>query len=169
MSDASLSAADWISRLSLQPHPEGGYFGVVYTAPELYQPGHLPTRYQHPHPAHSSIYFLVTEAGFSAFHKLQTDEVWHFYAGSGLRIHLLNHGEKHRTLLLGDAFEQGYQFQQIVPRGNWFAAETEGAYSLIGCTLGPGFIFEDFELGKKHSLVQQFPQHADLITRLTRS
>lgn len=164
------TATYWIERLGLLAHPEGGYYGPMYRSEEQIPATALPARYGGGRKLGSSIYFLVTETGFSAFHRLKTDEIWHFYTGSPLHLHLIHPGGRHETQALGPAFDAGERFQFVVRAGAWFAAEVTnpGAYALLGCTLAPGFEFADFELAQQALLAAQYPQHAALIRRLTR-
>lgn len=161
----------WIDRLSLQPHPEGGYWGPAFRADEQIRPAGLPERYRGVRELWSSIYFMVTEEGFSAFHRLQTDELWHFYTGDPLRLHLIHPDGRYESLVLGPDWEQEQVFQMLVRRETWFAAEVAegGCFSLCGCTLSPGFAYADFALGQRDQLIQTFPAYARLITLLTRS
>ena len=162
----------WITKLGLEKHPEGGYYKEVYRSAELIAAGHLPERYSGGARNHStSIYFLITGKEFSAFHRIKSDELFHFYAGSPLAIHMITEAGKYSTVTLGADAEGGEVFQHAVPRGVWFSAETPGgddAYSLVGCMVAPGFDFSDFELGKRIELLKRYPAQADLIKRLTR-
>lgn len=120
----------------------------------------------------SSIYFLVSSASFSAFHRLRTDEVWHYYTGTSyLRLHMIESDGSYFFQDLGRNPDKGEVFQYCVPRGRWFAAEVGSpeSFVLAGCTLAPAFDFADFELAKRQNLIAAFPQHEDLIRQLTRS
>lgn len=161
----------WIERLNLQKHPEGGHYVSTYRSAEAVEAAALPARYKGKRHLGSSIYFLVTTAHYSAFHRLQTDEIWHFYTGSCLTLHILYPNGRYEKKLMGPNFEQGERFQYVVKAGTWFAAEVVAAdaYSLMGCTLAPGFDFDDFELASRQPLTDRYPPHASLIHRLTRS
>jgi predicted cupin superfamily sugar epimerase len=165
-----LNSADyWIEKLELKIHPEGGYFNEVYRSNEEIEPRTFPIRYKGKRCFSTSIYFLLKEKQFSAFHKLQSDELWHFYEGSAIEIFIIDEDANLTIKKLGRNFGEDESFQLMIRRGNWFAArllDTSG-YSLIGCTVAPGFNFEDFELGKREILISQFPQHTDLIKQLT--
>lgn len=157
MPDALPAAARrWIETLGLAPHPEGGWYAESWRASEFV------TTPRGPRPAGTAIYFLLGQGERSHLHRLAADEIWHFYAGSPLTLHLLQ-GEAQLSLPLGPE-----ALQQRVPAGTWFGAEPDpgSAYSLVGCTMAPGFDFADFELGKKSALLARFPGHAALITRL---
>ncbi len=103
-------------------------------------------------------------------HRLKSDEIWHFYSGSSVRISMIFADGALHQKTLGPHPEEGETFQVVIPRGCWFGAKVpdEKGYVLVGCTVAPGFEFDDFELGKRASLLQQFPQHRALILELTR-
>jgi predicted cupin superfamily sugar epimerase len=160
----------WIETLSLSPHPEGGYFRQTYRSELSLPASGLPAEFSGPRPASTAIYFLIDGENFSAFHRLRSDEMWHFYAGGALVVHELSPGGSYSEKILGSDPEAGEQVQIVVPAGRWFAACVRDAatYSLAGCTVAPGFDFADFELAKREALVRQYPQHRELIVRLTR-
>lgn len=164
------SAAELIQALELQPHPEGGWYRETYRAAEILPPSGLPARFDGPRAVATAIYFLLTADSFSALHRIRSDELWHFYAGSTLSLHLLTPAGEHRLLNLGADVARGETFQAAVPAGCWFGAEvTEpGGFALVGCTVAPGFDFADFELGERAALFSSFPAHRALIARLTR-
>ena len=163
------AAQQWIDRLNLQPHPEGGWYRQTYRAPLMLThsalPGHGGDR-----AASTAIYFLLAGDQFSAFHRLRSDEVWHFYAGSGLVVHVIEPGGRYSELLLGSDAASGEEFQAVVPAGCWFGSSLRhpDTYALVGCTVAPGFDFADFEMAKRDMLAAQYPQHRKIIKRLTR-
>lgn len=159
----------WIEKLGLQPHPEGGFFRQTYKS-ELMIAGEVLPGFTGARAASTAIYFLLEGDNFSAFHRLQSDEVWHFYAGSALTVHVISSGGEYSTILLGNDTESGQVFQSIVRAGCWFASHVWDwkGWALVGCTVAPGFEFEDFEMGSRERLVREYPQHAHLITRLSR-
>ena len=157
----------WIEKLGLEKHPEGGWFRQVHKSDEIIKKEHLPERYSGSRHYGTSIYFLITGKEFSVFHRIKSDEIWHFYEGSQITIHLINTKGKYSTVKLGNNFENGEVFQYTIPHGVWFAAETE-SFALIGCTVSPGFDYEDFELGKREEMVKMFPENVQIIERLTR-
>ena len=165
------NAEYWIEKLGLQKHPEGGWFKEAYRSGEFIKKEHLPARFKGERHHSTSIYFLITTAEFSAFHRIKSDELWHFYEGSAITIHMIGETGMYSTVTLGSDIESGEVFQYAIPQGVWFAAtvDTENSYSLVGCTVAPGFHFEDFELGKREELVKIFPDNKDTIERLTRS
>jgi uncharacterized protein len=160
------TAEDLIRHLGLQPHPkEGGYFRETYRAAESYTPG----RYQGPRCASTAIYYLLTPTTYSALHRLQTDEIFHFYLGDPIRMLQLNANGQGRELVLGPNIMSGQQLQVIVPRGVWQGSclEPGGSFALLGCTVAPGFEYADYESGDRQSLTTQYPAFADIIRRLT--
>lgn len=164
------SAQHWIETLDLVPHPEGGFFRETYRAPENLSAAILPARYAGERSFSSAIYFLIPGGGFSAFHRLASDEVWHFYDGSAVRLHLLCDAHGYRCILLGVLSEEGQRPQCVVPSGTWIAAEPVDAssYVLVGCTVAPGFEFADFELAGAEALAARHPAHSEVIHRLCR-
>lgn len=179
------TASDWIEHLQLQPHPEGGYFKEVYRASETIPHHALPSRFQAERHFSTSIYFLLTSTTFSAFHRIQQDELWHFYDGAPLTIHIIDANGTHTSTQLGRHFLAGETPQTVIKAGVWFAAcltepnthkktklqqkqIDDSDYTLVGCTVSPGFDFADFELAERKHLLAQFPQHHTLINALTR-
>jgi len=163
-------AAYWISRLGLQKHPEGGFFREIYRADEILAANALPKRYKGPRAFATAIYFLLQDRDVSCFHRIQSDELWHYYTGSALTIHVLNPAGDYIALRLGPDPEQGESFQAQIKAGCWFGASLNQSqsYALIGCTVAPGFEFADFELAERRQLLEHYPQHAELIRRLTK-
>ncbi len=165
------TADDWIARLELRPHPEGGWFRETYRAALEIPAAALPPRYGGPRPAATSILFLLRRGEPSALHRLASDELWNFHAGGAVRVHLLDERGGYESLLLGPRPERRERLQGLVPAGRWFGAEVEeGAdYALVGCAVAPGFDFADFELARRDELAARWPQHAELIARLARA
>jgi predicted cupin superfamily sugar epimerase len=160
----------WIEKLQLVPHPEGGYFRRVYTATGCIDQAALPPCYRGPRPFATAIYYLLPGHEFSSLHRLQSDELWHFYYGSSLTLHSIDEQRRHLTIRLGSNPEAGQSFQAAIKAGWWFGATVDdpAAYALVGCTVSPGFEFADFEIGKREVLLREYPEHASLIVRLTR-
>jgi predicted cupin superfamily sugar epimerase len=160
-----------IAELNLTPHPEGGYFRETYRSGETLPAHALPPRYGTDRTIATSIYFLLTADTFSAFHRLQSDELWHFHLGDPVTVHLLHPDHRLETHRIGPDLRAGHQLHLLFPAGCWFAAAVEppGTHTLVGCTVAPGFDFADFELARRADLTAAFPAHADLIHRLTRT
>jgi predicted cupin superfamily sugar epimerase len=167
---AMRSADDWIDALSLQPHPEGGHYREVYRATERLEATALPSRFGSPRSFSTSIYFLLRAGETSALHRIRQDELWHFHDGDALVIHRIGPDGRHTAARLGLDVAAGDQPQRCVPAGDWFGAElaTDGRFALVGCSVAPGFEFEDLEMAERADLSARFPEHAALIERLTR-
>lgn len=164
------TAKYWREKLKLDKHPEGGWFKQVYKSDEIIKREHLPERYSGARHTGTSIYFLITDKEFSAFHRIKSDEIWHFYEGSTITIHIINPEGVYSAIKLGNNFENGEVFQYTIPHGFWFAATVDEAdsFALIGCTVSPGFDYDDFEIGKRKELVKLYPAYLKIIEKLTR-
>lgn len=168
----------WIEKLELVQHPEGGWYREVYKSEEIIKKEHLPERFSGDRRFSTSIYFLLKSGdpstssgqGFSAFHRIRSDEIWHFYKGSAITIHVIDAEGNYSSVKLGKNFDKGEVFQFTVPRSTWFAAEVNkrDSFALVGCTVSPGFHFDDFELGEREELLSMFPQHKEIITGFTK-
>ena len=166
----AISAEYFIKKFNMQKHPEGGYFSEFYRSDEIVNKEYLPARYDSNRCFSTCIYFLLESDDFSAFHRVKSDEIWHFYAGTSLTLYAIDdNGEITRTTI-GNKPESNESFYVFVKAGQWFAAQTDdpGSFTLVGCTVSPGFEFNDFELASRHMLIEQFPQHRELIQTLTR-
>jgi predicted cupin superfamily sugar epimerase len=131
-------ARQLIDTLGLNPHPEGGWYRQVFKSEERV------TRLADgaERSALSTIYFLLVEGTFSAWHRVKSDEAWHYYEGDPIEV--LTRADEHATPEIN--FLHAGQHVHVVRAGEWQAAQTIGAYTLVGCTVGPGFEFDDFEL-----------------------
>lgn len=163
------AARYWIDHLGLEPHPEGGYFRQTYRAERII-PREALSGFTGPRAASTAIYFLLEGKNFSAFHRLQSDEVWHFYAGSPLTIHVIEPSGSYSEISLGNDPDAEQVFQAVVPAGCWFASHVAdwNSWALVGCTVAPGFDFADFEIAEREELLKRYPQHREIIERLTR-
>jgi predicted cupin superfamily sugar epimerase len=161
---------EWIAALGLAPHPEGGFYRETYRARETIEAAHLPSRFGGRRAHSTAIYFLLPAGEVSALHRIKSDEVWHFYAGSALTLTLLHPDGRLDEARLGAEPDRGERFQAVVPAGAWYGAavDADGAYALVGGTVAPGFDFADFELAERGALLARFPQHRATIERLTR-
>ena len=134
-------ATDLIRELRLQPHPEGGYFREIFRSPNKVQP--LDERSARS--ALTTIYFLLIEGQHSRWHRVRSDEAWHFYEGDPLEVYWIDgQGVVHQEALGTETSDTHPMC--VVPAGCWQAAKPLGAYSLMGCTVAPGFEFQDFEM-----------------------
>ena len=169
------TAEELVARLGLQPHPEGGYYNETFRdSLEVEEVGsHLRRS------ASTSIYFLLPFGCVSHLHRIRYAEVWHFYlATPGASLVVVELDAESRTARrtrLGSDVLGGQRLQHIVPGGVWFGAYVEAeaadagdcAYALVGCTVAPGFCFQDFVLGDRAELLQAFPSETELVLRLT--
>ena len=160
----------WIKKLELTKHPEGGYFKEVYRDDEVIKDDHLPSRFKGDRNYSTAIYYLLDGNNFSAFHKIKSDEIWHFYAGTSLIIYVIDKDGNLKKIVLGNNPEKDEHLMAVIPKKSWFAAKVidNNSFSLIGCTVAPGFHFDDFELGNRENLIRQYPEHSSLIIELTR-
>jgi predicted cupin superfamily sugar epimerase len=165
-----LTAQELIALLKLQPHPkEGGFFCETYRAADRFSAAQLPARYAGERAAGTAIYYLLTPNTVSALHRLASDEIFHFYLGSPVRMLQLDPSGGSKEIVLGSDLLAGQQVQVLAPRGVWQGSllEPGGDFALLGCTVAPGFDYADYEHGNRAELLRQFPQHAALIQRLT--
>ena len=160
-------AQHYIQKLELVKHPEGGYFREIYRAAEMVyiDPPSKKTKRNYS----TSIYFLLEGNQVSKFHRLKSDEIWHFYDGDSAVIHIINQNGELSEIKLGRKIDQGEVFQTVIEKNNWFAAEVNNkkSFVLVGCTVSPGFDFSDFEFGKQYDLIKNYPVYKDLIKRFT--
>lgn len=157
----------YIDKLELRLHPEGGFYKEIYRSGELYYVEDFVDRKKRS--ASTSIFFLLDGKQVSKFHKLKSDEIWHFYDGTSIKLYLIDSESNLSEIIIGKNLDAGETYQFSIPKNNWFAAELmdKKSFALMGCTVAPGFDFEDFELGKRGDLVRLYPEHHDLIMRLT--
>jgi hypothetical protein len=165
-----------IDRFQLAPHPEGGHYRETHRDTQrvarILEPGDAASDSR---AASTCIYYMLCDGAYSAWHRIRSDEVWHFYAGDPIDVHVIDPGGRLVTQRLGNALDHGHaSFQVIVPAGCWFAAQCadlpDGAdaagFALVGCTVAPGFEFSDFELADIDALVAQYPSHGALLRQL---
>jgi len=160
----------WIEKYDLLPHPEGGYYAETYRSGELINQNALPDRFGGNRSFSTGIYFLLESEDFSAFHRIKSDEMWHFYSGEALEIFVIHPDTRVlKTIKLGSDPENGEVFQAVIPAGSWFASKpmAGSSYCLVGCTVAPGFDFLDFEMADRRVFSELFPEYESLITALT--
>ncbi|GAB3713425.1 hypothetical protein GCM10027592_52660 [Spirosoma flavus] len=169
-----MTSTDYINALNLQPHPEGGYFAETYRATEIVAASDLPARFGGDRSFGTAIYFLLESHHYSALHRIKSDEIWHFYAGRPLEVFVITPDATLTVIRLGSNLAQGEVFQAVVPAGSWFgsmpaknATLIDATFSLVGCTVAPGFDFADFEMGDQNVLLKDFPQHKAVIEMLS--
>jgi hypothetical protein len=160
---------DIINHLELQKHPEGGYFKETYRSAGQIAEAHLDGDYEGARNYATSIYFMLTSDEFSALHRIKQDEIWHYYDGSPIKLHVISPAGEHSIHHIGKDLNAGQVPQFVVPGGCWFASQVldPDSFSLAGCTVAPGFSFADFEMPTRAEFLALFPQHESLITALT--
>ncbi len=167
---SEFSAEQWISALHLLPHPEGGFYSEVYRANTNIPHSALPPHYSGSRSLATSIYFLLKSNQRSHFHRLRSDELWYFHAGSAIVVHVIAPNGTLTTITLGTEVDDGQQLCCIIPAEHWFSAivEEEHSYGLVSCVVAPGFDFADFELAERKNFAVLFPQHKELIFSFTK-
>lgn len=163
------NAKYWIKYLNLIPHPEGGYYKEVYRSKENILENCLPNRFTSSRAFSTSIYYMLEKGDFSAFHKIKSDELWHFYDGDPISIHVIDEEGNLTTHKLGLSPENDILPQVTIFANQWFAAESMGDYSLVGCTVSPGFDFDDFEIADIDTLKNSYSDHVKIIEKFTHS
>jgi uncharacterized protein len=159
----------YITAYQMQAHPEGGYFAETYRSSEKIPQNALPSRFKGDRSFSTGIYFLLESHHISALHRIESDEMWHFYAGCSLHVYVIDEEGNLEIIRLGNNPEKGEVFQAVVPAGRWFGSKPaeENSYSFVGCTVAPGFDFEDFEMKNRKELLTMFPQHEEIVKMLT--
>ena len=159
-----------IQHFNLQPHPEGGWYSQTYKSNEHINLDALPERFGGDRVFSPAIYFLLEQGNFSSFHRIKSDECWHFYAGDPLLVYIIGENGELKIISLGHDFENGQAFQYVVPANSWFASRPApgSEYCFVGCTVSPGFEFADFELANSKILSGMYPQHEEIINQLCR-
>mgnify|MGYP001308266141 FL=1 len=157
----------YIDKLELKKHPEGGYYREIYRSAEMFSID--PPKKNLKRNVSTSIYFLLDGSQVSKFHRLKSDELWHFYDGSSIKIYVIDESGKLDEITLGRKTEDGEVFQTVIKKNNWFASEVinKKSFALIGCTVSPGFDFSDFELADREYLLEKFPKYKSLIQKLS--
>ncbi|MDX2136978.1 MAG: cupin domain-containing protein [Chloroflexota bacterium] len=162
-----------IDMFSLRPlNVEGGLFAQTYVSAERISADHLPERYSSEHPYGTAIYYLLTSDAnsFSALHRLPADEVYHFYLGDPVMLLQLYPDGRSEHIILGQDVLNGQRVQYVAPHNVWQGSFLlpGGAFALLGTTMAPGFVHQDYEGGERDNLIALYPHEADLIRRLTR-
>lgn len=165
------SATEIIEHLELNPHPEGGFFKETFRSKGSISQEELEEEYSGARSYSTAIYFLLTSDSFSAFHRIKQDEFWHHYDGQPINVHVITADGEYSCNVVGKNLANGQVPQFVVEGGSWFASEVHGSgdFSLVGCTVSPGFDFEDFEMADRTELVNEFPEYSEVITKLTRA
>ena len=154
----------------MQRHPEGGWYKEFYRSSESIPHKCLPSRFNGDRNFSTAIYYLLDKTDFSAFHQIQQDELWHFYDGTSLTIHIIDATDQYSTVQLGRNTALGERPLAIVEAGSLFGATVNdvNSYTLVGCTVAPGFSFDDFDMPDREQLLGRYPQHRDIILQLSK-
>lgn len=168
-----VTADDLIRHYRLEPLPvEGGLFVQTYRSSDTISPQALPDRYGRQKPIGTAILYLYTDDrdSFSAFHRLPSDEIYHFYLGDPLELVQLRPDGESERIILGQDVLGGQRVQYVVPAGVWTGSRLllGGRFALIGTTMAPGFTPDDYEGGRRTDLIRLYPDEAEIITDLTR-
>ncbi|MFN3201968.1 MAG: cupin domain-containing protein [Bradymonadia bacterium] len=163
------TAQHWITTLELQPHPEGGWYRETYRATGQI-PGDALQSIGASRSYVTSIYYLLEHGQRSALHRIKQDEMWHFHDGHPLDVEVIHPDGRHEVLRVG--LSEDATPQAVVPAGCWFGARhggdiPAGAFTLVGCTVAPGFDFDDFEMAEQDQLLAMYPEHRALIEAMT--
>ncbi|GAA0076102.1 cupin domain-containing protein [Clostridium sp. CTA-5] len=159
----------FIEKLDMISHPEGGFYKQSFISEENISARGLNVESEESKKVWTSIYFLLRDGEVSNFHRLKSDEMWYYHSGSSLTIYMITPEGKLITEELGLNIEKGEKPQVLVPKGYIFgsAMNNEG-YALVGCMVSPGFEFKDFELFERNYLLDKYPNHKEVILKLTR-
>lgn len=160
-----MSVETYIAKLNLEPHPEGGFYRQTFVSAESLESGR---------PAATSILFLLTHDNPSNLHRLDAEEIWYYHGGDPLIVHIIDDSGTYSEILIGPDLDAGQVLQAVVPPGVWFGSSVatpedgrEG-WALVGCMVAPGFSFDGFELAERAALIARYPEHAQVIAKLTR-
>lgn len=158
----------WIEKLNLIPHPEGGYYKETFQSGENVSDKELSVNFDGQRKLYTSIYFLLRSNDVSHFHRLKSDELWYYHAGSPLTIHIIHENGEYEEVRLGLNIDKGEVLQFLVPKNSIFGSSVmdKDSGSLVGCMVSPGFDFQDFELFTQEELLSKYPQHLDIIKKL---
>ena len=158
-----------IAFFNLTKHPEGGYYKETHRSKGEILSENLGNKFEGNRNYCTSIYFLLTSDKFSAFHKISQDEIWHFYTGTALKLHMISPDGAYSFVMIGNDFLKGEIPQFTVPAHHYFGAEVleQNSFSFTGCTVSPGFDFRDFVLPSCTELSKEFPEHSEIIAQLT--
>lgn len=165
-----MKAAYLVKVLDLQPHPEGGFYRELYRSEGRISGRELGQGIGGDRNFSTAIYFLIEKDNFSAFHRIKSDETWHFYYGDTLEVLEIYDDGKLQITHVGNKIEEGDVFQYTVKANTWFGSRVKkgGSFSLVGCTVAPGFDFRDFEMADRRRLQADFPELKEIISTMTR-
>ena len=159
-----MTAQEWIVRLHLVPHPEGGFYKEVYRSNfEVVSPDGKSTG------ACTSIYYLLQDRDFSGFHTIAYPEIWYYHDGEALDVHSIDTTGKYSVTRLGKG--DGEQLSLVVEPGVWFAADLpeKKSFALVSCAVAPAFDFALFEMARKEELIKKWPNHKEVLEKFCRT
>lgn len=164
-----VTVKELIKLFNLKPHPEGGYFKETYRANGTIKKQALPSNFFGDCSFSTAIYFLLPKGSKSSLHRIKSDEVWHFYLGGPLTLVIIHKSGQIENITMGQNVQDGQRMQYVVPAGSWFGVypNSDTEFSFVGCTVAPGFDFNDFELGNKDVLFKQYPNAKEIIEKLS--
>ncbi len=156
-----MNAKYWVNKLELEPHPEGGYFKQTHISE--YE---IPNINGDVRSAITSIYFLLEMGDYSAFHRIASDEVWNYHFGDPIDVYEITKNKELIKYRLGSDIENGEVFQCTISSGSIFASCCEKGYGIVGCTVAPGFDYQDFKLFTYEDLIHDYSEYEELIAKL---
>lgn len=164
-----MNTADYfIEKLDMIPHQEGGFFKEIEASDDYIPVNATEADTRKTRKLWTSIYFLLRDGEVSNFHRLKSDEMWYYHAGSSLTIYMISPEGELITRDLGLDLDRGECPQVLVPRGYIFgSAMNKEGFALVGCMVSPGFDFEDFELLNREELLKSYPHHTEIIRKLS--
>lgn len=160
---ATKSAQQWAKELNMQRHPEGGYYIETYKSDQT-----IKSNKGNDVALFTSIHFILEDTNPSNLHRIASDEIWYYHDGEPLTVHCIYPDGTYSATKLGKNSGEGEVLQYLVPKGTIFGSSVDKGFSLVSCMVSPGFIFEEFEIFKYDELVLEYPQHKEIIKRLTR-
>ncbi|MGE7780431.1 cupin domain-containing protein [Peribacillus sp. NPDC097264] len=158
----------YVTKLGMEPHPEGGFYKRTFESKEQTSNQELSVEFEGKRKLYTSIFFLLGSNDISHLHRLKSDELWYYHAGSPLTIHVIDEKGDYKESKLGINLDEGEVPQVLVPKNSIFGSSVmdEDTFSLVGCMVSPGFEFQDFELFTQEELLSKYPQHREVIMKL---
>lgn len=158
------SASEWAKYYDLLDHPEGGYYKQTGASSQI-----IKSNTGLDVPLYTNILFLLEDSNPSNFHQIESNEVWYFHEGNPLTVHLIDPSTgKYDKVILGRDLSKGEKFQYEVPAGIIFGSSVDTGFALVSCMVAPGFDFREFKLFERAELIKLYPDHSDIITKLTK-
>jgi uncharacterized protein len=152
----------WIKRLCLTEHPEGGYYRYEFSSGVLRKTSKGRERKEY-----SGIYFLVTNDSPSRFHRMRSDEIWHYHIGDPLTMHVIDALGRYRQICIGPNIDHGQMLSAVMRAGWIFGASVDsGDFTLVSCTAVPGFDESDYKLFTQSELIEKFPKYKNIVERM---